>query len=163
MNRLGRLRPVLLLSGSLLVFGCNPAGPPASSGQASNRLGDHEHDHDDGNADEHEHHETYAEAVKELDSLRLAVRDAMASSNMDAADDAVHEIGHILEELPALAAKETRTADETIKPAIDKLFDCFDQIDEKLEGGAGKTYDEVAEHIDVAMATLRSKVKSQER
>jgi hypothetical protein len=153
MSLFGRLCPFILLLGCLLVFGCNRPGPV---GLPASRTG-----HDDD--DEHEHHESYAAAVQELDGLRLAAKNAMAEDNLKAADDAVHEIGHILEELPALAEKEIGAADDQVKPAIDELFDCFDQIDQKLEGGAGKTYDEVAERIDVAMATLRSKVKSQEK
>ena len=162
MNRVGRCYPVFLLASSLLVFGCNPPGATAPPASQATHGADHDDDHDHA-GDEHEHHETYAEAVTELDSLRLAIRDAMAGNNMDAAHDAVHEVGHILEELPALAAKETAAADDSVKPAIDKLYECFDQIDQKLEGGTGKTYDEVAEPIEVAMATLRSKLKTQEK
>ena len=105
MTVVGRFCPVFVLASSLLIFGCNqpgPAGPPASQ---ANHGADHDDDQD--HAGEHEHHESYAEAVKELDGLRLAARDAMANNNLEAADEAVHEIGHILEELPALAAKET--------------------------------------------------------
>ena len=101
--------------------------------------------------------------MNELDSLRLAVKNAMADNNTEAADKAVHEIGHILEELPGLAAKQAVAVDDKLKPAIDDLFDCFDQINQKLEGGVGKTYDELSERIDVAMATLRDKVKAEEK
>jgi predicted RNase H-like HicB family nuclease len=157
MNFLGRLSAVFLLTSSLLVFGCNPSPPPAPKTAPVDH--DAEHDHDG----EHEHHETYADAVKELDELRLVAKNALAENKVEAADKAVHELGHILAELPALADKEGVMADERVKPAIDDLFDCFDQIDQKLEGGVGKTYDEVAERIDAAMDTLRSKVKSQEK
>jgi len=159
MNFMGRLSGVILLASSLLVFGCNPSPPPAPKAAPADHDGEHAHD-DDG---EHEHHETYADAVKELDELRLAAKNALAENHVEEADKAVHELGHILAELPALADKEGAMADERVKPAIDDLFDCFDQIDQKLEGGVGKTYDEVADRIDAAMDTLRSKVKSQEK
>ena len=121
----GRLCPVFLLLGGLFVFGCNsPAPPTPPAGHAA----DHDDDHDDG---EHPHHETYAAAVEELDGLRLAVKNAMAENNLDAAHEAVHEIAHILEELPALAAKQATAADENVKRAIDELFECFDQIESK--------------------------------
>ena len=89
-------------------------------------------------------------------------KDALSAGDVKKADKAVHKIGHVLEELPELAAKETELAgDDTIKPAIDDLFDCFDRIDRKLHEDAGKTYDEVADRIDAAMKTFA--LESQER
>ena len=174
MNRVGRLVPIFLLLSCLLVFGCNPSPPAprpvsaASDGADHAAMGDDTHDHAGHDHHEHadhdEHHESYAEAVTELDSLRMAAKDALAAGNLEAADDAVHEIGEILEELPDLAAKEAAiAADETIKPAIKDLYDCFDSIDQKLHGDVGKTYDEVAERIDAAMKTLRARATPKEK
>ena len=123
---------------------------------------DHEHaEHEHG---EHEHHESYAAAVAELDQLRGEVKAALSENNLEKADEPIHEIGHILGELPELAAKEAELAnDSTVKPAIDDLFDCFNQIDKKVHEDTGKTYDELADRIDAAMETLRSKAKTQEK
>jgi hypothetical protein len=185
MNLVGRLCPVFLLGGSLMIFGCNPSasepvGKPTErvgydDDHAHDSMDDDDHDHEGqdheghghaghdhhGDADHEEHHESYAEAVAELDSLCVAAKDGLAANNLEAADAAVHEIGHILEELPELAAKEASlAADDTIKPAIDDLFDCFDKIDRKLHGEAGKTYGEVADRIDAALKTLRGRAKT---
>jgi hypothetical protein len=179
MNLVGRLYPFFLLGTSLLILGCNPPGPappPASQAREQTDHGDdHDADHDKmgepghhhhehGDHDD-EHHESYADAVAELDQLRGEVKDALAAGDLKKADGPVHEIGHILEELPELAAKETELAtDDTIKPAVDDLFECFNDIDLKLhDDGAGKTYDEVADRIDAAIATLRSKAKTEEK
>ncbi len=183
MNLVGQLYLFFLFGASVLILGCNPPGPappPASQageqpGHDDDHDGDHDHDHDKmgehghhhhehGDHDE-EHHESYADAVAELDQLRGEVKEALAAGDLKKADGPVHEIGHILEELPELAAKDTRLAtDDTIKPAIDDLFDCFNDIDLKLhDDGAGKTYDEVADRIDAAIATLRSKAKTEEK
>ncbi|HTU25086.1 MAG TPA: hypothetical protein VMF30_06800 [Pirellulales bacterium] len=166
MNVLGRLGLIVLLAGWVAMPGCGPAAPatPKAEGTAGEKehagLGGHIHDDDADEEHEHEHHESFADAVTELDGLRDAARRAMGENNVKAADDAVHEIGHILEELPSLAAKEAATAEDTeVRPAIDELFECFDQIDHKLHGEAGKTYDEVSQRVDAAMETLRAKLK----
>jgi hypothetical protein len=162
----GRLWPVFLLSASLLVLGCNPPGPAGPPASQAHQAADHDDDHDGhehGDEHEHEHHESYTDAVRELDGLRLAAKNALADNNLKAADEAVHEIGHILEELPALADKEIAAADDKVKPAIHDLYVCFDKIDQKIHGDVGKTYDEMAAQIDAGMETLRREMKTQEK
>lgn len=179
MNRIASafLLPLLSIA-CMALAGCNASSPPAAiSASTSQAKEDHDHDHDGhdhmaGKHAEHKHnHEaghaaedeptSYADAVKKVDVLCGAAKDAFAAKDMEKADIPVHKLGHVLEDIPELAAKESLPAEdqEAVKKAVEELFDCFGKIDDKLHGHEGKTYDEVATRIDAALQTLRSKLK----
>jgi hypothetical protein len=146
--------PLLVLIMSVSPLGCNSPAP--SSGPPAAEEGHHDHDHD-GEDSHGEHPETYADAVATLDELRTDVKDAFAANDLEKADGPVHEFGHVLEELPALAEKAslTQVEQDEIKTAVEDLFDCFGRIDDRIHSGKGATYEEVSEEIDAALATLR--------
>lgn len=122
---------------------------------------DHDHDHDHGHDDHehghgHEHPETYAEGVGMLVELRDTVRDAFAKEDIDTAHGPLHDVGHLLEDLPKLAEKHDPLPDkEEVKQATDELFDLFTKVDEKLHGEEGTTYAEVSDKIDAAIERLK--------
>jgi len=112
-----------LISSSLLgmvaLVGCQPTttyNSPQSSGG---------HDHT------HEHSETYSEALAELDKLRLDIQTNFEEGTGEIADKSIHEAGHILEEIPALAKKAGISGDdfEKVKQAADRAFKSFGQLD----------------------------------
>jgi hypothetical protein len=151
MSLVGRIAGVSLMSGCLFILGCNPPKP------AEPKTGEHQHEH------EHEHHfASYSEAVAGLDEEIGEVKDAAEAGDLAKADEPVHHVGHILDDLSKLAEKDGIAPDE-IKGAKDELFDCFAKIDAKIHGGTGSTYDELADRIAAAMDTLRSKVKREEK
>ncbi len=134
---------------SLLLFnGC--------SGTSSSATDTHAHNED------HHAPETLADGVKELIELRDTIRDSFAKKDLKLADESLHEIGHLLEEVPGLALKASLTKEqsETLKKTTDELFDLFGKIDEKMHGGKGMSYEEAAAKIDAAIKALRPFVKS---
>lgn len=154
----GRL--AALVVGTATLWGCAPATapkPPASTVASRAGHDDHDHDHDhdhakhdhddhddkdgkdakDGHGD-HDHPETLAEGVAELETLLADVGEKLGSGAKDAADDAVHAAGHLLEDLRGLLEKQELAADlkEAGTKAIDELFECFDKLDVALHAGA---------------------------
>jgi hypothetical protein len=148
--------PALLLAvAALPLLGCGKNGsgerPPVS-------IDELESDDHVG----HKHAETYPEAVAELEEMNKVIAAAFAAEDLDAAHDPLHEIGHVLDELPGLAKKhglgdEAVTA---ISGAVEKLFEAFGKVDEKFHGAQGATYDEVKETVDANMAILRQHLSS---
>lgn len=142
----------------LVVITCiSLAGCGGGQTTASNPPTDrHGHDHDDG----HVHHESFSEAVGEVESLNAAVKTAFADSDLSTADGPLHEIGHLLEELPELAAQESLSEEDNrqVKQSVDSLMDSFGALDERIHGGAedGKSYDDVASEIDAALSNLKT-------
>lgn len=138
------------LTTTVLVLGCGTAPTPPQDTPPSAA----EHDHD---------HETkprtpgsWVAKVQELTTLQRTIKAAFAAEKGSQSDPAVHKIGHLLEDLEALAGtKITDPAAKTeVTQAIQALFDAFGKIDAKLHGGAGANYAEVGEQIESAMATL---------
>lgn len=112
----------------------------------------------------HAHAETYPEAVAELDGMRAAIETAFAANDLTGADGPIHEVGHVLEELVAMA-KKAELGDEAvtaIEGAVETLFDSFTAVDEKIHGGEGKDYSDVKAEVDAAFAVLRQYLPKQE-
>jgi predicted RNase H-like HicB family nuclease len=105
----------------------------------------------------HAHAETYAEAVAELEEMNKTIAAAFAANDIDSADEPIHEVGHVLDEVVTLAKKETLPEDAiaAISGAVEKLFDAFGRVDEKIHGGEGATYGEVQSDIDAGFEVLR--------
>jgi hypothetical protein len=104
-----------------------------------------------------QHAETYAAAVAELNGLATSIKDAFIANDEDKAHDPLHDVGHILGEIPALADKESISDEDkaAIKSAVEDLFEGFGALDDKMHGGEGATYEEVADQIEQAMVTLK--------
>lgn len=139
--------------GCLVAFGCGPAAAPrpvrparpaaAADDHDHGHKHDHEHgsksakkdDHDDDH--EHAHPETLAEGLVAVEKMWTGIRTALKAGKLDEADDMVHEVGHLLEDLPALLekAKLPAAVTEAGKKAIDEIFSCFESIDTALHAG----------------------------
>lgn len=169
---------VTLVLLGLVVAGCAPAGkqPPAAAKPAA--KDDHDHDHadtkkQDGKAAakqdaddhaDHKHPETLAEGVAELEKLIGTVKEHLKADAKEKADDAVHLIGHLLEDFETLvpAAKLSSEAEAAAKKAVEDLYACFDKLDTALHAEAGKedspadVHAQVAEKIDAAIKQLKS-------
>jgi hypothetical protein len=92
--------------------------------------------------------------------MREAIEKAFAANDPQAADEPIHEIGHVLEELSGMAKKAELgvEAETAIDTAVEKLFDALAPVDEKLHGKEGKDYSEVKAEIDAAFEVLRKYV-----
>jgi hypothetical protein len=145
------LAKLSLVAIALTIFGCEPAAKPNAGAGAS--ASDHER--------EHAHAETLPEAVKELEGICATIKAAFAKDDAEAAHEPMHEVGHVLEGIPELAAKSTLddAAKTEIKTAAESLFQAFNAVDEGMHGGVGKKYSEVAESIDAALKVIVDKAK----
>jgi hypothetical protein len=151
----------------LIVAGCRPGSNPSqspasdtSTQTASSDIHATESHHDHG-GHQHEKHEhavasSYDDAVRKLASLCEEIDAAFAEKDIDRAHDPIHEVGHLLEQLPNLASSSIESDNEMAraKKAIDQLFDCFGQIDEKLHQGQEVRYSEFKPSIDAAVKEL---------
>jgi len=145
----------------LAASGCSPtavktAPAPATTHEESH---DHDHGHDHG---EHDHPETLAEGVAQLAAAAAAVEKHLAAGATDAADDVVHGVGHIIEDIQGLLPKENLSAEAkaAAAKALDEVFECFDKLDTALHAPAGKAeppaevHAGVKDRINAALKTL---------
>jgi len=128
--------------------------------------GDQDHDHGDhDHGDDHDHDfKTLDEAVAEISSLRDQIRDGFADNDVDAAHGPLHHVGEVLEATETLLPKLklSEESQQAAGKAVESLFADFGAVDESLHGEEGKSYDEVSESIDKAIATLKSSAESTE-
>ncbi|MFN9370009.1 MAG: hypothetical protein ACK6CT_14795 [Planctomycetia bacterium] len=145
-----------------MAAGCVPSQtsqPPAPQAQkVKEDKHDHDHDHDD-----HAHPETLAAGVKELEGIATAVKTHLDAGDKKKADDAVHLVGHLVEDLRGLLPKEKLSAEAqaTAGKALDEIFDAFDAVDVALHADEGKSkpatevFASAAEKIQAALETLK--------
>ena len=76
----------------------------------------------------------------------------------DEAQDALHEIGHVIEELPQLATKEKFSAESNgkVNVATEKLKNAFGALDDSMHGGKGESLDVVTLEVNWSMKELKS-------
>lgn len=175
-NWLATCLPRLLLLVAYPLFfavGCGPSPSDPAGGTAAKSDHDHEHDHGhdhdhggsakpaggaEGGAKSAVKAENYADAIRQLTEMHGKMKTAFGKKDIDAAHGPLHDVGHVLELIPALAAKETQ--DETvlasIRKPVDELFDHYSKVDEKLHGESGVTYEEVSSQIDAALEKLKA-------
>lgn len=146
--------PMVLLAG---MVGCETASPPATPARSSAPATAPHEDH--GHADGHhpDEPETFAAGVATLKKLGEDLADKLAENAGDAADDAVHGIGHVLEAVRELAAKEGLV--EAATKGLDELEECFGKVDEAFHSGDDKADPKqvlasVKERLDAAFKSL---------
>jgi len=166
MSRRPQPFPTCLLTALTLVMlawsatGCAPAAKPKEQAKAA--AADHDHDHDHG---DHAHPETLAAGVAELEASAKDIASKLAAGSQEAADDALHAAGHLLEDLQGLLAKEkdlSAEAKEAGKKSLDELFECFDKLDTAMHAGADEAkttladvHASVKERIETAVKSLK--------
>ena len=172
------------------VAGCQPATPPAPPAPPKVVVGpaeakhddhaghdhaghDHEgHDHDahaakgEASPEEghegHHHPETFGDLVAELDRLVGTVREGLEAGVREKADASVHEFGHLVEDVAALAkeAKLPAAVEAAVVKAGSDLFDAFDKLDQAIHGtdDVAEAWKGQAAGIEAAMKTLKDAV-----
>jgi len=164
MSRRPQPFPSCLLTTLALVMvawtatGCAPAAKPKEQAKAA--AADHDHDHGD-----HAHPETLAAGVAALEASAKDIASKLAAGSQEAADDALHAAGHLLEDLQGLLAKEkdlSAEAKEAGKKSLDELFECFDKLDTAMHAGADEAkttisdvHASVKERIEMAVKSLK--------
>jgi ElaB/YqjD/DUF883 family membrane-anchored ribosome-binding protein len=163
------------------LTGCGPGPKPAAgpvAGQTENED-DHDHaDHDHGDDHEnhdhgdHEHPETLAEGIAELEKAAANVAATLAEDAHEAADEAIHAAGHVVEDLQKLLAEQEDLAEGAKAAgtkALDELFAAFDEVDQAMHTGAedarekaAELHKAAAEKIAAAMKTLKQTLSGTE-
>jgi hypothetical protein len=159
---------LVALTLSTIATGCGSPPPPAAAPKPgtttkTNRADDHGHDHGD-----HDHPATLAEGVEQLQKALATITSSLATGAKDAADDAVHDVGHLLEDLEQLVEKQEWTAEvkETGRKALAELTECFDKLDQALHAAEGegesavKVLGSVTERIGKAIVSLGELIKA---
>jgi hypothetical protein len=129
---------LLALAAVLVAAGCSrPAAP--RSGAATQAGGGHDHDHDHGH-EEHEHPESLAAGIAQVKRAAADVKAHLANGANEAADDVVHGMGHLVEDIDGLLSKEklSDAGKAAVKKALAELFDCFDKLDTALHAPPGQ-------------------------
>jgi len=127
-------------------------GAVACKAEAASKGGDHDHD-------DHKQATSLKKALETIERYRAEIKEAFSKKQPEDAHDALHEVGHSLESITNLAGTTTTEAKQSVKKAVDELFACFGAMDDTLHGKTGKSYDEVGERIDAAMAILNRMAK----
>ena len=143
-----------------LMIGCAPATPPAAPPPPPPpppAARDHEHDHDHG---DHDEPESVAEGLAQLEKLCADVKAHLAAGDHEKADGPVHMVGHLLEDLGELVAKEKPAAEAEAKQALEAIFESFDKLDTVIHGADEEArkkldYAEHAPAIEAALAKLK--------
>lgn len=133
-----------------LTTGCQETAPETTQAEE-----DHQH--------EHAHAETLAEAVTELNELHSEIAKAFTAEKPDDAHDALHDVGHVLEELAPLAKNEKLPDDRVaaIETAITTLMDGYGELDKTMHGAEGKSWSEVSASIDEALNSIKAAVSGE--
>jgi molecular chaperone GrpE (heat shock protein) len=131
---------LLTFAAALVAAGCAPpAAPPsrAADKAATKAAGGHDHDH---GHEEHEHPESLAAGIAQVKRAAADVKAHLANGANEAADDVVHGMGHLVEDIEGLLSKEklSDAGKTAVKKALAELFDCFDKLDTALHAPPGK-------------------------
>ena len=143
------------VAGCSLVFlaGCGggtPTQPPVT-----------EHEHAE------ERPETFSAAVAELKEHAPEIKDAFQAGKPEDADEALHHVAHMLEEMPTLIDGSTLTAEQKTeaKDVSERLFDDYDKLHAVSHPGGETTevkYEDLASSIDDGLAKLEALAPSED-
>ena len=101
-----------------------------------------------------------AAGIAQLEKLCADVKAHLAAGDHEKADGPVHMVGHLLEELGELVAKEKPAAEAEAKQALEAIFESFDKLDTVIHGADEEArkkldYAEHAPAIEAALAKLK--------
>jgi hypothetical protein len=149
------LAAAIVMGAFLLTAGCEKAGSPPAPSPKVEHKDDHGHEHDHGSLT------NLNDAMKELDELYTTIKSVGETGDIKQAHDPLHELSHVLEEIPGLADKDEKLNENqraAVRKAINALFDAYGVVDAKLHGDGGKDYKEVSTDIDKGMADLKAAI-----
>lgn len=137
------------------LIGCAPSTKTETAASNKPPVSTEELEH--MHSDDHAHASTYAEAITHIEKLNTDISAAFTAGKGVDADAQVHEIGHALEDVISLAKKSALSEEDQVAvgTAVESLLDAFGKIDEKLHGGDGANYEDVATDITTAMDVLK--------
>ena len=157
--------PSLALAAGWIAGGCAPAAKPAAKPAAPvAKSADADHAGHDDHAD-HVHPETLAEGIAELETAVKDVAEKLGSGATEAADDAVHAVGHLLGDLEELLKKQELTADikQAGTKALAELGECFDKLDVAMHAAEGEGESPATVHASVSERVMAAVTVLKER
>ena len=93
------------------------------------------HDHEPSSQ---AHAKSFRESVQDIEVMTAKICQAFVDGSPEDVHDTLHVIGHSLEKLPALAAKEGKLSPEqmsAVNEAVEALFVGFGKLDDTMHGG----------------------------
>jgi hypothetical protein len=141
----------------LVTAGCSSGettGTDAAPSGTTSQGDGHGHGHDHGSASM-----TFPDAVAKLKEYQESIQSAFAAGNPEECHGALHAVGHVLQDLPALAAAAGlgETEQETVKEAAGQLMSAFGEVDKTMHGAPdGAQYADVEASVNEAMGAIES-------
>ena len=133
-----------------ILVGCQPAETATQDAEHG-----HSHDHADGP-------KSFEEGVAQLKAIQIQVNQAMENDDPDAAHDPLHDVGHLLNRLPELAADTDLEESDwnEVKADVDRLFEAFGDVDSAFHADGDKlaAYESSKSAIDEGVAGLVAKL-----
>lgn len=135
-----------------VLAGCGPAAVSDRAAAPARQSESHEDGHD------HDAPTSFADGVVKLEALGRDLADRLAEQAGEAADDLVHEIGHLLESVRGLAERDGVAA--AAARHLEELEECFGKVDEAFHSADEKSdprgaLESVRERLAAAFASLR--------
>lgn len=155
-------RYVAALACSLLLvsLGCDSGTDTLSESGSTETAGAAADGHNHGDGHDHDAADM-SEALAHLNEHCTKIKTAFEGNSPEDAHDSLHEVGQLLESIPALAEKKGLSSEQvgTVKEQVEALFDAFTTLDETMHGGDAVEYSEVDAKIQDAMSKLQEMAK----
>ena len=154
----------------ITLIGCGSSEPSAVDASAQvppTEDHDHEHGHDDHEDGDHDHAghdhdqsdhpDSFEEALQHIEDMGSKITAAFAKAEPDDAHDELHEIGHMIESLPALAKKAglPESKQEKVMAIAEALMDAFGELDGTLHGGDEVDAEKISQTISAQIEELQ--------
>jgi uncharacterized phage infection (PIP) family protein YhgE len=100
----------------------------------------------------------FAQALKKVEEAKEKICKAFEQGTPDEVHDTLHQVGHLLEDLPQLATQGRELSTETvteIQQSVESLFDGFGKLDDTMHGGAEVELDKINQQLTQALANLQ--------
>lgn len=147
----------LVLCFSVAAFvGCGDTTDESNGGDNTESHDGHDH------GDEHAHAESFAEALEEVKEMKTKICKAFSDGTPDDAHDALHDVGHALEELSKTAGKEADVTPEQlekVKTQVEALFEGFAKLDGVMHGGPEVKIEDLEKDLTAAITELEGVMK----
>lgn len=150
---------------SLLAINLVGCGEPTESDSHDHADGHSESEHAHGVDGEHgEHPQNVEEVVAKLSEMKDKICKAFADGTPDDAHDELHQAGHLLEDLPAMASKQLSLGEEAmgkVDAAVEALFDGFGEFDGVFHGGDESEIDAdaISKELTAAIEQLKQAIE----
>jgi hypothetical protein len=146
-----RCRLFVALIACIAFSGCDSPGPTKPAGAKSGSGHSHSHSHDHENL-------TLKDAVAKTLEMATKIQAAGVKGDFDAAHDEIHDIGHLLEDLVALAKSESKSDEiqASVKSTAESLFSSMGKVDKALHDGKTVKYEEIKDAYETGLANLKS-------